>query len=62
MEIAPLKTGENVFGWTIDTQKSYQISEGMLMQASILLIQQMPIPWLVKGYIGGESEEIMAAG
>lgn len=32
----------------------------LLMQASILLIQQMLIPRLVKGNIGSESQEIMA--
>jgi aryl-alcohol dehydrogenase-like predicted oxidoreductase len=59
LHVAPLTLGGNVFGWTIDESKSFEILDGFI-GAGFNFIDTADVysSW-VPGNVGGESEEII---
>ena len=59
LHVAPLTLGGNVFGWTIDESKSFEILDGFV-GAGFNFIDTADVysSW-VPGNVGGESEEII---
>ncbi len=59
LEIAPIAFGGNVFGWTIDQDKSFEIIDGFIGAGFNLIDTANNYSYWVKGNDGGESERII---
>lgn len=59
LEIAPIAFGGNVFGWTIDQEKSFEIIDGFVGAGFNLIDTANNYSYWVKGNDGGESERII---
>lgn len=59
LEIAPIAFGGNVFGWTIDQEKSFEIIDEFVGAGFNLIDTANNYSYWVKGNDGGESERII---
>ncbi len=59
LEVAPIAFGGNVFGWTIDQDKSFEIIDGFVGAGFNLIDTANNYSYWVKGNDGGESERII---
>ena len=59
LEVAPLAFGGNVFGWTIDSKKSFEILDNFIGEGFNLIDTANNYSYWVKGNDGGESERII---
>lgn len=59
LEVAPLTLGGNVFGWTIDEKKSFEILDAFVAAGFNLIDTADSYSRWVKGHSGGESETII---
>lgn len=59
LEVAPLTLGGNVFGWTIDEKKSFEILDAFVAAGFNLIDTADSYSRWVKGHNGGESETII---
>lgn len=58
LEIAPINLGGNVFGWTLDEKKSFEILDAFTEAGFNFIDSADTYPWWVNG-IGGLSESII---
>ncbi|MBA5629916.1 aldo/keto reductase [Moheibacter lacus] len=59
LEVAPIAFGGNVFGWTIDQEKSFEIIDEFVGSGFNLIDTANNYSYWVKGNDGGESERII---
>ncbi len=59
LEVAPLTLGGNVFGWTIDEKKSFEILDAFIAAGFNLIDTADVYSRWAKGHSGGESETII---
>ena len=59
LEVAPIAFGGNVFGWTIDEEKSFEIIDAFIGSGFNLIDTANNYSYWVKGNDGGESERII---
>lgn len=59
LEVSPVAFGGNVFGWTIDQEKSFEIIDGFVGAGFNLIDTANNYSYWVKGNDGGESERII---
>jgi len=59
LEVAPIAFGGNVFGWTIDQDKSFEIIDEFIGAGFNLIDTANNYSYWVKGNDGGESERII---
>lgn len=59
LEVSPIAFGGNVFGWTIDQGKSFEISDAFVDAGFNLIDTANNYSYWVKGNDGGESERII---
>ncbi|MGB6083590.1 aldo/keto reductase [Moheibacter sp.] len=59
MEVSPIAFGGNVFGWTIDQEKSFEIIDAFVDAGFNLIDTANNYSYWVKGNDGGESERII---
>ena len=59
LEVSPIAFGGNVFGWTIDQEKSFEIIDGFVGAGFNLIDTANNYSYWVKGNDGGESERII---
>ena len=56
IEVAPLALGGNVFGWTADEQRSFEVLDAFVAAGFNLVDTADVYSIFVKGHVGGESE------
>ena len=61
LEVSPIAFGGNVFGWTIDQDKSFEIIDGFVGAGFNLIDTANNYSYWVKGNDGGESERIIGS-
>lgn len=59
LEVSPIAFGGNVFGWTIDQEKSFEIIDAFVDAGFNLIDTANNYSYWVKGNDGGESERII---
>ena len=59
LEVAPITFGGNVFGWTIDQEKSFEIIDAFVGAGFNFIDTSNNYSYWVKGNDGGESERII---
>lgn len=59
LEVSPIAFGGNVFGWTIDQEKSFEIIDAFVDAGFDLIDTANNYSYWVKGNDGGESERII---
>jgi aryl-alcohol dehydrogenase-like predicted oxidoreductase len=59
LEVAPLAFGGNVFGWTIDEAKSFELLDALVASGFNLIDTADIYSTWVPGHTGGESETII---
>lgn len=58
LQISPINLGGNVFGWTLDEQKSFEVLDGFVAGGFNFIDTADTYSWWVNG-IGGQSETII---
>src|SRR5262245_34617941 len=56
IEVAPLALGGNVFGWTADEKRSFEVLDAFVAAGFNLVDTADVYSIFVKGHVGGESE------
>jgi aryl-alcohol dehydrogenase-like predicted oxidoreductase len=59
LEVAPLALGGNVFGWTADEKRSFEVLDAFVAAGFNLVDTADVYSIFVKGHVGGESESMI---
>lgn len=59
LQVAPINFGGNVFGWTLDEKKSFEILDAFVNAGFNFIDTADTYSWWVDGHKGGESETII---
>ena len=59
LEVGPLALGGNVFGWTADEQRSFEVLDAFVAAGFNLIDTADVYSSWIKGHIGGESESMI---
>ncbi|HET8699451.1 MAG TPA: aldo/keto reductase, partial [Gammaproteobacteria bacterium] len=59
IRVAPLALGGNVFGWTADEQRSFEVLDAFVAAGFHLIDTADVYSIFVKGHAGGESESMI---
>jgi aryl-alcohol dehydrogenase-like predicted oxidoreductase len=59
IEVAPFALGGNVFGWTADAQRSFEVLDAFLAAGCNLIDTADVYSIWIKGHTGGESESVI---
>lgn len=59
LQVAPINFGGNVFGWTLDEKKSFEILDAFVAAGFNFIDTADTYSWWVDGHKGGESEAII---
>jgi aryl-alcohol dehydrogenase-like predicted oxidoreductase len=59
IEVAPLALGGNVFGWTADEKRSFEVLDAFVAAGFNLIDTADVYSIWIKGHVGGESERVL---